>query len=127
MDAVLRNHVIKISKFTVKSSFLGYLQRKLLFGKIGFIYQKSNFNRTHPRYDDFIIITLFLRKRCIDSSLKKINLKILFGRRHPIYDFGPKKFSTASLNWVILASVTRFLNVKGGVAASTSVPQVIFE
>ena len=31
---VLRNHVIKISKFTVKSSYLGYLRRKLLFGEI---------------------------------------------------------------------------------------------
>ena len=31
---VLRNHVIKILYFTMKSSYLGYLRRKLLFGEI---------------------------------------------------------------------------------------------
>ena len=59
---------------------------------------KGNFNRAHPRYDDFIIISIFATKRCIDSSLKKIYLKKFFLAENTLYmNFDQKKLSTKIL------------------------------
>ena len=88
VDAILRNHVIKFWKFMMKSSYLGYLRRKLLFGEILFIYQKiAIFTVDTLNMTIFIIFTIFPMIRCIDSSLKKNYPKnFFFGRKHPIYD-----------------------------------------
>ena len=91
---VLRNHVIKISKFTVKSSYLGYLRRKCILVKFDFFFGKSNFHRAYPIYDDFIIIIIFPAKRCTDSSMEKNYLKSIFFRpKTPYIWFSTKKFS----------------------------------
>ena len=72
VDAILRNHVIKFWKFMVKSSYLGYLRWKLLFGEILLIYQKNAiFTVDTLNMTIFIIISIFPMIRCIDSSLKK--------------------------------------------------------
>ena len=106
VDAVQRNHVIKISKFTVKSSYLGYLRRKLLLVKFDIFIGKSNFYRVHPRYDDFIIIAIFPTIRCIDSNLKKkLPEKIFLTENTLFMIFDQNKFSTEILkNCLLLTS-----------------------
>ena len=99
VDAILRNHVIKFWKFMVKSSYLGYLRRKLLFGEILFIYQKNAiFTVDTLNMTIFIIITIFPMIRCIDSNLKKNYLKKYFLVGNTLYMiFNQKKFSTEIL------------------------------
>ena len=99
------------SKFTVKSSYLGYLRRKCILVKFDFFFGKSNFHRAYPIYDDFIIIIIFPTKRCTDSSMEKNYLKSIFFRpKTPYIWFSTKKFSTDvfsswnrySVSWEIL-------------------------
>ena len=61
---VLRNHVIKIRReiiiFRVFTAKIAFWQNLI------YVSEKCNFHRTHPRYDNFIIITIFPTKHCID-------------------------------------------------------------
>ena len=99
MDAVPRNHMIKIS---VKSSYLGHLRRKLLFGKNRFIYRKKAIFTAHT-LDMTISSSLKYspRNAILIPAWKKIYLKHFFGGKHPIqaiYDFQPQiLFSTEIL------------------------------
>ena len=68
--------------------------------------EKNNFRHKHPKYDDFIIIGEFLKKRSIDSSFQPE--KFFFDRKPLYMDSDQKSFSTEILKKCLIGNPHRF-------------------